>query len=170
MYIPTFETADQSIALLWRVGSFWRYAYDEATGDGSVPINSRFFLGGPKTLRGFEYREVGPRDRETGDMIGGHSFAFGSVEYTFGISEQMRFAIFYDWGFVNSGEFDWNPSGYNDNWGIGIRLMVMGNPLSLDFGIPITSDNYEYMNSDGYMETKSNDTGSQFNFSFGTRF
>ncbi|MBN2069621.1 MAG: outer membrane protein assembly factor BamA [Opitutales bacterium] len=170
MYIPTFETADQSIALLWRVGSFWRYAYDEATGDGSVPINSRFFLGGPKTLRGFEYREVGPRDRETGDMIGGHSFAFGSVEYTFGISEQMRFAIFYDWGFVNSGEFDWNPSSYNDNWGIGIRLMVMGNPLSLDFGIPITSDNYEYMNSDGYMETKSNDTGSQFNFSFGTRF
>ena len=170
LYIPTFKAADQSIAFLWRIGGFWSYNYDEATGDGGVPTNSRYYLGGPKTLRGFEYREVGPRDTEYGEPIGGSSFAFGSVEYTFGISEQMRIALFYDWGFVNSDEFDWNPSSYNDNWGIGIRLMVMGNPLSLDFGIPITSTNYEYENSDGVQETKSNDTGNQFNFSFGTRF
>ena len=69
----------------------------------------------------------------------------------------MRFAVFYDAGFVNRGAYDFNPSAYNDNFGFGIRMMVMGSPMSLDYGIPLTSDG-------------TNDRGGQFNFSFGTRF
>jgi outer membrane protein insertion porin family len=65
--------------------------------------------------------------------------------------------MFYDVGFVNVDEWDFDPSDYNDNFGVGIRLMVGGAPLSLDFGIPITTDDH-------------NDDGLQFNFSFGTRF
>ena len=68
----------------------------------------------------------------------------------------IRFALFYDAGFVNEGAYDFAPGGYNDNFGIGLRLFVAGAPLSLDFGIPLTTDD--------------NDEGNQFNFSFGTRF
>ena len=53
--------------------------------------------------------------------------------------------------------YDFNAATYNDNFGVGLRLFVAGAPLSLDFGIPITSD-------------KTNKKGNQFNFSFGTRF
>ena len=67
--------------------------------------------------------------------------------------------VFYDAGFVNKNAYDFNPSGYNDNFGFGLRLFVAGAPLSLDFGIPLTKA------KDGV-----NDKGSQFNFSFGTRF
>ena len=69
--------------------------------------------------------------------------------------------------FVNQGDFDFNPSSYNDNWGFGIRLLVLGNPLRLDFGIPITSTEIRDPNGNVIYN---NDTGNQFNFSFGTRF
>jgi outer membrane protein insertion porin family len=69
----------------------------------------------------------------------------------------VRFAIFYDAGFVNQGSYDFNPIDYADNFGFGLRLFVAGAPLSLDLGIPLTT-------------TPENDKGNQFNFSFGTRF
>ena len=69
----------------------------------------------------------------------------------------VRFAVFYDAGFVNADAYDFNPAKYNDNFGVGLRLEVAGAPLSLDLGIPLTTDRF-------------NDNGNQFNFSFGTRF
>ena len=79
----------------------------------------------------------------------------------------MRIALFYDIGFVNKDDFDFNPVGFNSNWGFGVRLLVLGNPLRLDFGIPVKST--QIFDSDGDL-IYDNDTGNQFNFSFGTRF
>jgi outer membrane protein insertion porin family len=69
----------------------------------------------------------------------------------------IRFAVFYDAGFVNRKAYDFNPGDFADNFGVGLRLFVAGAPLSLDFGIPIK----------GPKDAKK---GNQFNFSFGTRF
>ena len=149
-FLPLFAAQTQVISLIGRAGVV------EAYGDSaSVPFYERFFLGGPYTLRGFEYREVGPRD-STGEPTGGGTYGMLSVEYSADIVSPIRFALFYDAGFVNEGAYDFAPGGYNDNFGIGLRLFVAGAPLSLDFGIPLTTDD--------------NDEGNQFNFSFGTRF
>jgi outer membrane protein insertion porin family len=121
-----------------------------------VPFYDRFFLGGPQTLRGYEFRTVGPKDA-TGEPIGGKTYGFVSLEYSFDIVKPVRAAFFYDGGFVNKDAYDFSPVDYNDNFGFGLRLFVAGAPLSLDFGIPLTGDRY-------------NRKGSQFNFSFGTRF
>jgi outer membrane protein insertion porin family len=80
-----------------------------------------------------------------------------SIEYSDDIVSPVRFAIFYDAGFVNADAYDFNPVNYNDNFGFGLRMFVAGAPLSLDYGIPLTHDKY-------------NKKGGQFNFSFGTRF
>ena len=122
-----------------------------------VPPFDRFFLGGPDTLRGFEYRMVGPKDPTTGEPLGGKSYSFFSAEYSMDVVKPVRFAVFYDAGFVNARAYDFTPRDFNDNFGFGIRLMVMGAPLALDYGIPLTSDHF-------------NKKGGQFNFSFGTRF
>ena len=151
-YFNTFETLNQVFSIIGRAGVINEYGDSDR-----VPYFDRLFLGGPSTLRGFEYREVGPKDPTTGDPIGGKSYAMGSLEYTFEVVDPLRFAVFYDVGFVNADEWDFETSAYNDNFGFGIRLMVGGAPLSLDFGIPITTD-------------EENDDGLQFNFSFGTRF
>lgn len=106
-------------------------------GDG-VPIFDRLFLGGSYTLRGFEYRDVGPVDPATGDPVGGNSSAYATIEYTVPIWNKIRGAAFYDWGFVNVDSLDFDPTRYNDNWGLGIRLDLPGFPLHLDYAWPIT--------------------------------
>jgi outer membrane protein insertion porin family len=150
-FFPTFEFQEQVLSIIGRVG------VADAYGDSAdVPFFDKFFLGGPYTLRGFEYRQVGPRN-QFGEPTGGNSYGFLSLEYTFDIVAPIRFAIFYDAGFVNPGSYKFSPARYNDNIGFGIGLFVAGAPLRLDFGIPLTSDEL-------------NDDGNQFNFSFGTRF
>ncbi len=151
-YFNTFETLNQVMSIIGRTG-----VINEFGDSDRVPYFDRLFLGGPSSLRGFEYRDVGPKDGPNNDPTGGKTYAMGSLEYTFEVAQPLRLAVFYDVGFVNADAWDFETAGYNDNFGFGIRLMVGGAPLSLDFGIPITSDEF-------------NDDGMQFNFSFGTRF
>ncbi len=148
---PTFDFGSQVFQVSGRAGSITPF------GNQTVPFFERFYLGGPYTLRGFRFREVGPKDAATGEPIGGNSFGYFSLEYTVKIIEPLRLAAFYDWGFVNSGDFSFNPSDYNDNWGVGARILVLGAPLRIDLGFPMRSDAF-------------NDKGMRFNFSFGTVF
>jgi len=132
----------------------------ERFGDSTrVPIFDRFFLGGLYSLRGYDYREVGPRDN-TGEPIGGETYWFGSVEYTIPIVERIRFALFYDIGQVYGSSWSFNSDStkgekfYNDNWGVGIRLNLPIGPMRFDFGVPINADKY-------------NDSSGKFQFGVG---
>lgn len=150
-FLPVFETQTQVLGLRLRGGVVQNF------GDANdVPYYNKWYLGGPTTLRGYEFRDVSPRD-QFDEPIGGKSYGFFSAEYSLDIVSPIRFAIFYDAGFVNRKAYDFNPANYADNFGFGLRLFVAGAPLSLDFGIPIRSD-------------KLSDKGNQFNFSFGTQF
>jgi outer membrane protein insertion porin family len=150
-FFPIFETQNQVLGFLARGGVVQNFG--DAT---DVPYYQKWYLGGPTTLRGYEFRDVSPRD-QFDEPIGGKTYGFFSAEYTIDIVSPIRFAIFYDAGFVNSKAYDFNPANYHDNFGIGLGLFVAGAPLRLDFGIPLTGD-------------KLNKKGNQFNFSFGTRF
>ncbi len=152
-FIPTFDAYEQSLSIIARVGNVSPFGQSDI-----VPFYDRFYLGGPDTLRGFDYREVGNRDEDDpNESVGGNSYALVSLEYGFRIAEPLGLVVFYDWGFVNENDFDFSMSEYADNWGVGARIMLMGSPLKLDLGIPITSP-------------EGAGGGSQFNFSFGTRF
>lgn len=150
-YFPVFETQAQVLALLGRAGVIQNFGDSK-----SVAFYNRFYLGGPTTLRGYEYRDIAPRD-EFNEVIGGKSYAFFSAEYSLDIVSPIRFAVFYDAGFVNKGAYDFSPADFADNFGFGLRLFVAGSPLSLDFGIPLTAPHAAKK-------------GNQFNFSFGTRY
>jgi outer membrane protein insertion porin family len=67
---------------------------------------------------------------------------FGSVEYSIPIIERLRFAVFYDIGNVLVEPYHYNISGYDDNWGVGLRLNLPIGPLRLDYGIPIHHDKF----------------------------
>lgn len=152
-FFQVFETQSQVLSLIGRLGVIQNFGKS-----ADVPYYSKFYLGGPTTLRGFEYNDVSPRDGSTaGIPIGGKSYGFFSAEYSLDIVSPVRFAVFYDAGFVNVKAYDFSPGHYNDNFGVGLHLFVAGSPLALDFGIPITTDKF-------------NKKGNQFNFSFGTRY
>jgi outer membrane protein insertion porin family len=103
-----------------------------------IKIYDRLFLGGSNNLRGFEYRDVGPRDRN-GEPLGGQSMARSTVELTFPIVEKARGALFYDNGFVNVNPWDYNFNDFSADVGFGIRLDLPIGPLRIDYGIPIQS-------------------------------
>jgi outer membrane protein insertion porin family len=146
-----FDTQTQVLELVGRAGVIDNYGSFAV-----LPYYDAFFLGGPYDLRGFDYHQVSPRD-EFSEPIGGKTYGFFNAEYSVEIVDPIRFAVFYDVGFVNAPAYDFNPENYNDDFGFGLRMMVAGSPLSLDYGIPIKGDHY-------------NRKGGQFNFSFGTRF
>ena len=150
-FFPVFETQTQVLSLIARGGVIKNFG-----GSKDVAYYNKFYLGGPTDLRGYEFRTVSPRD-VAGEVIGGKTYGFFGAEYSLDIVSPIRFAIFYDAGFVNSKAYDFNPGNYSDNFGFGLRLFVAGAPLSLDFGIPIKGD-------------AASKKGNQFNFSFGTRF
>jgi len=128
---------------------------DSVNGD-DVPIFERMFLGGGRTLRGFEFRDVGPRDSKyTKEVYGGNSLGYISAEYTIPIIETVRAAVFSDTGFVNADSWDLGLSNIYSDVGVGIRLKlpISPLPLALDYAVPISSPDNEA------------DKGGQFNFS-----
>jgi outer membrane protein insertion porin family len=107
-------------------------------GDGErVPIFERLFLGGSNNLRGFSFRDVGPKD-PNGEPIGGKFLARSTVEVTFPIIEKVRGAVFYDIGVVGPEAFEPNGRAASDV-GFGLRLNLPVGPLRLDYGYPITT-------------------------------
>lgn len=128
-------------------------AFVDAT-DGNVPVFDRLFLGGGRTLRGFEFRDVGPRDPVTGEVVGGQSLGFLSAEYTVPIIDNVRAAIFYDLGFVNGDSWDLSASDLYHDFGVGVRLKlpISPVPIALDYAFPIESPD------------PAADNGGQFNF------
>ncbi len=136
-------------------------AFVDTTNDEEIPIFERMFLGGGRTLRGFEFRDVGPRDTGyTNEVYGGNSLGYISVEYTVPIIETVRGAVFYDTGFVNADSWDASPNDIYSDVGVGIRLKlpISPLPLALDYAIPVSSPDSEA------------DKGGQFNFSLSSQF
>jgi len=184
-WIPTFELG-QGILVDLRAGV--GFGFNETN---RLPFTEQFFLGGPNTIRGYDYRMVGPvdlgeplldpfggvfpdengnprvRSPATLQSKGGQTQATITLEYFYSISPQVRISAFYDGGLVNRGFGDFGMDWWSDDFGVGITLMVMGTPLRLDYAIPLNSTVIQ----DEFGGTiYTNDEGAQFNFNFGSRF
>jgi outer membrane protein insertion porin family len=114
---------------------------------GKVPVYEMLALGGARNLRGFEYRDVGPRDflpnnpltPGTGEVFGGQTSAYMTFEFTVPVMENIRAAAFCDMGFVNVDAWDFSPSDLYSDAGIGLRLNLPMGPLAIDYAMPINS-------------------------------
>jgi outer membrane protein assembly factor BamA len=102
-----------------------------------APVFERFFAGGFRSMRGFEFRGVGPF--ENGYNLGGHFMLLNSLEYQVPIRANDNLYVV---GFVDSGtvEQDVRITDYRVTAGVGLRITIpaMGPvPIALDFGFPI---------------------------------
>jgi outer membrane protein insertion porin family len=132
-----------------------------------VPVYDRLYLGGAYNLRGFRFRDVGPKDNN-GNPIGGDTLARFTLEYTIPIIQRVRAAVFYDGGFVNPGAWSFSPvkvpnskgrfsGGFAEDIGFGVRLDLPIGPIRLDYGFPIQEDSFSSRSG-------------QFQFSVGYQF
>lgn len=112
---------------------------------GDVPFFDRYFIGGLRTIRGFEFRDGGPkayqRPGRRGDhvSIGGQTLWCATLEYSIPINSVLRFAVFSDIGSVGE---DFCDLGGDLLWsvGCGLRLDLARFPIRLDVAKPITND------------------------------
>ncbi len=154
-------TAEQTIGVIGRVGLL--------TGSGGyLPFYERFYLGGAYDMRGFGYNEVGAYDTydtsHGNQPMGGMTYGFLSAEYTIKAAENLRFAAFYDYGIVNRSETDFSVASANSDFGLGMRILLGGAVMRLDFGFPLQTTKVPVTG------VPLNSGGMKFNFSFGTVF
>jgi len=154
-------TAEQTLGLIGRVGTI-------AGSGGNLPFYERFYLGGAYDMRGFDYNDVGAAatwDTTNGNQpVGGLTYGYLSAEYTIKAADNLRFAAFYDYGFVNKDAARFSLSEANSDVGVGMRILLGGAVMRLDFGYPLQTTKNPSTGAD------LNGGGMKFNFSFGTVF
>ncbi len=113
-----------------------------STNSDDVSITEKFFLGGIRTIRGFEHREVGPR--EDGDYVGGTKMGYFNFEFLFPIYKSLglKGVLFYDTGNVWTEDENYFSSMRN-SVGFGIRWRSPMGPLRFEWGYNLSPRDYE---------------------------
>ena len=99
MYIYTFNDVHR-VTIRGELGAIKTNSFDE------VPTSLRFYAGGDRSIRGFDFRDISPQadivNPETGettlDSIGGRYLATSSIEYAYQVADNWRIAAFVDVG------------------------------------------------------------------------
>jgi outer membrane protein insertion porin family len=161
---PEFVKATGDSA--WYFPLFWdtvimfrgRWGSIGSIGDKPVPINERFFVGGPGTVRGFQYGTAGPLDPITGDRIGGDKELIFNTEYTFPLvpAARLKGVFFYDIGRAFNDDERIRFNQLRHSWGWGFWWLSPMGPLRFEWGYIVNR--------------KTEDKTSLFEFSIGTLF
>ena len=101
-----------------------------------IPANRRFFLGGGGSIRGYEYRSVGPRIDD--EVVGGLSFWEASAEMRFRIAKNIGLVPFIDAGTAYEDPIPDFSEEIRVGAGVGLRYFTPLGPLRLDVATPLT--------------------------------
>ena len=101
-----------------------------------LPVYERFFLGGLKSIRGFDSGKVSPRDPDTAERIGGDKMWYSNFEFIFPILEKqgIQGVVFYDIGRVFNDDEDWGFEDYDHAAGLGLRWVSPIGPMRIEWG------------------------------------
>ncbi|ADP10260.1 Uncharacterized protein ytfM precursor [Erwinia sp. Ejp617] len=93
-----------------------------------VPPDLRFFAGGDRSIRGYKYKGISPRD-DDGKLTGASKLATGSLEYQYNVTGKWWSAVF-----IDSGEAvnDIKQSNVKTGAGVGVRWQSPIGPVKLD--------------------------------------
>lgn len=145
------------------LGTTWSGGYILGLGE-DIRINNRFYLGGD-SLRGFRTAGVSPRDKATGDALGGLWMYNGTVQLNapLGLPQELGLTgkIFTDFGGIGETDSavsaDVNQSSMiRVSVGFGVTWRSPLGPINLDIGFPVVQESFD--------ETEN------LRFNFGTRF
>jgi outer membrane protein insertion porin family len=114
-----------------------RLGYADGWGGKELPLLERFFVGTQAvTIRGYRLEDVGPKDPNTGDAIGGNSLILLSGQLRFPVTEGLSLVAFVDAGNLYD-KNDFDPTTLRVGVGAGIRFVTPLGPLALDWGFKL---------------------------------
>jgi outer membrane protein insertion porin family len=122
--------------------------------DEQLPVNEKFFMGGIRTVRGYQSGSISKKDAN-GYLLGGKYTFSNSVEASIPLIEaaKMRIAFFFDYGMIGEEAFTEEKRA---GTGAAIEWFSPMGPISLVFAKPLMS--------------KEDDQTSNFEFTMGTQF
>jgi len=166
--------------LFWNVvlRTNFTYGYIAPNGDGDVPFNQLYRLGGPYNLRGYDFADIGQRQqseirrryledelgrtpaqaaRESLIVKGGRQQAYSMIELEFPLVKEagIRGVTFYD---VGTAEDDLVGNQFRSDVGFGVRWFSPIGPLRFEWGFPLNR------------RVELNDEASEFHFAIGAPF
>lgn len=103
---------------------------------GKVPPSLRFFAGGDRSVRGYGYESLSPRNEE-GRLTGGQQLLTASVELQRRLTGSWWGAAFVDTGDAFD---DWGPDDLNTGAGLGVRWISPVGPIRLDIAHPFDDE------------------------------
>ena len=103
-----------------------------------IPATRRFYLGGGGSIRGFEYRSVGPE--VNGEVVGGLSFFETSLELRFRVTDTIGIVPFIDAGAAYEDPIPDFSEDIRIGAGIGVRYFTPLGPLRFDVAVPLNGD------------------------------
>ncbi|MCQ2443988.1 MAG: outer membrane protein assembly factor BamA, partial [Mailhella sp.] len=129
--------------------------------DKTIPVFERFWLGGIRSIRGYSYDDISPRDRKTKETIGSDRMGFANLEYIWVVKPEigLAFVPFYDIGFNTDSDQQKLLDKVYSSAGLEIRWRSPMGDLRLAYGYPLSK------NADG---TKRH--SGRFEFSMGQPF
>ncbi len=123
----------------------------ELSDEQEMSIFDRLFLGGGNTIRGFDFRGIGPkamREYETDEgetatvyrSIGGRTLLMANIEYVVPIVDKVHIAGFVDAGNVAEEANDFGFDTLATSAGIELRLQIPQFPIRINYAWPLTKD------------------------------
>lgn len=103
-----------------------------------IPAGRRFFAGGGGSIRGYAYRNVGPR--RNGEVTGGRSLIEMSGEVRVRLTETFGAVAFVDAGNVYNASVPDFSRPFKIGIGAGIRYFTPIGPLRLDVAVPLSPE------------------------------
>ena len=100
----------------------------------ALPPDLRFFAGGDRSVRGFDYHEIGEVN-SNGIVIGGKYLTVASAEYEYYFQENWGAAVF-----VDAGDAFSDRPVLNVGTGVGLRWRSPLGPIRVDVGFPVKTD------------------------------
>ncbi len=118
--------------LLTRLEAGWTIKDDFS----DLPFSVRYFAGGDGSVRGYDYKALGPTDVD-GNVIGGANKLVGSLEFDAQIYGNWSAAVFVDSGNAFNSFSDMS---LKTSVGGGIRWYSPLGPVRFDVGVPLDRD------------------------------
>ena len=111
-------------------------------GDG-LPSFEKYYMGGPKSLRGYTIKNIGPKDG-SGNPLGGNQSLLLNAELQYPFTKGFRGFLFYDRGNLYGGGNDtsttsttWDLANMRDSIGVGVRFLSPFGPIGFAYGIKL---------------------------------
>ncbi|MFN7974086.1 MAG: BamA/TamA family outer membrane protein [Acidobacteriota bacterium] len=108
-------------------------------GRDEIPITERFFLGGYQSMRAFDRDGVGPRDRISGEPIGGEAFHFATAELRVPVWGKLGSVLFFERGNVFENLSDLGGTAVQDV-GVGLRYQSAAGPIRVEYAVQIGAE------------------------------